>query len=322
MRRERTDSVALCSALAIVPPSRRSRRSASPASVLLAGRSHAAVAWLAERPVEVARRPSTGSCDGGRRGRASSFAGGAARAPGRLDLAGRRSAASARSSVGSGAARRPLTGESRSVRFRGAGSRSSDGDRAPRPARARGSSPTARLVVDALVQPRLVELDGLFERHGARLRSRAPLAPAADRRLRSPLGARVRAGRVAASSPLADERARGRLMVKELEDAPRESARGPPGLRPGGRGRRPPDSSFDAAVRAAGSTRPSARRTRPSDGCSRTGTGASGPRALDVGRPRRRARRPLPLPTGRRARLARFLERPPPALRRRASSSS
>ena len=104
-----------------------------------------------------------------------------------------------------------------------------------------------------VVRPRLTALDGLFSDAGRSGGDGRRIAAPAIGRLRLPLGTRVRAGRVAASCALA------------LERSPRaadgEGARGHGARRGGrysrlrfaGRGGRSTDSSFDTAVRVAGS---------------------------------------------------------------------
>ncbi|HXG77009.1 MAG TPA: DUF58 domain-containing protein, partial [Gaiellaceae bacterium] len=104
-----------------------------------------------------------------------------------------------------------------------------------------------------LVHPRLVELEGLFSdagrlgANGRRLLLRRPAGfdlhsvreyeqGESLRRVHWPTTAR-----------------RGRLMVKELEDTPRDAALVVLDCDPAGAVGTPPDSSFDAAARAAGS---------------------------------------------------------------------
>ena len=76
-----------------------------------------------------------------------------------------------------------------------------------RPSRARLGETLRRVRRSAtlVVRPRLVALDGLFCDAGRHRRRRTQAAPAAVRRVRLPLGPGVRAGRVAAACPLADE---------------------------------------------------------------------------------------------------------------------
>lgn len=104
-----------------------------------------------------------------------------------------------------------------------------------------------------VVHPRLVELDALFSEagrmggQGRRLLLRRPAGfdlhsvreytqGESLRRVHWPSTART-----------------GQLMVKELEDAPRDTVAVVLDCDPGGAAGAPPDSSFDAAVRAAGS---------------------------------------------------------------------
>jgi uncharacterized protein (DUF58 family) len=104
-----------------------------------------------------------------------------------------------------------------------------------------------------VVHPRLVEVETLFSEagrmggHGRRLLLRRPAGfdlhsvreytqGESLRRVHWPTTART-----------------GQLMVKELEDAPRDSVAVVLDCDPGGAAGVPPDSSFDAAVRAAGS---------------------------------------------------------------------
>ncbi len=110
-----------------------------------------------------------------------------------------------------------------------------------------------------VVRPRLTALDGLFSDAGRAARGRTPGAVASGRRLRLPLRARVRAGRVAPARALADERA--------TRAAHGEGARG---HRPRRRGRDP-------------RLRPAVRRRRPAGlelrrGCAGCGLAAAGPR--------------------------------------------
>jgi uncharacterized protein (DUF58 family) len=123
--------------------------------------------------------------------------------------------------------------------------------------------PPATAPAAVLVHPRLVELEGLF--------SDAGRAGAGGRRLllRRPAGFDFHS--VRAYEPGESLRRvhwpttarRGELMVKELEDNPRDSAVVVLDCDPGGAAGEPPEASFDAAARAAGSlVRAYARRGR------------------------------------------------------------
>jgi len=107
--------------------------------------------------------------------------------------------------------------------------------------------------VSALVQPRLVELHGLFDDRGR--------LPGESRRFltRRPSGFDLHSvreyeqGESLRRVHWPTTARRGQLMVKELEDAPRESLVVVLDCDPAGEAGRSPDTSFDAAVRAAGS---------------------------------------------------------------------
>jgi uncharacterized protein (DUF58 family) len=109
------------------------------------------------------------------------------------------------------------------------------------------------VTVSALVQPRLVELHGLFDDRGR--------LPGESRRflIRRPSGFDLHSvreyeqGESLRRVHWPTTARRGQLMVKELEDSPRESLVVVLDCDPAGDAGRPPDSSFDAAVRAAGS---------------------------------------------------------------------
>jgi uncharacterized protein (DUF58 family) len=108
-------------------------------------------------------------------------------------------------------------------------------------------------VPGVMVRPRLVELDSLFSDAGRRLDDgrRLLLRRTAGFDLHSvreyEQGESLRRVHWPTSAK------RGQLMVKELEDAPRESVVVLLDCDPAGQAGEPPHSSFDAAVRAAGS---------------------------------------------------------------------
>ena len=107
--------------------------------------------------------------------------------------------------------------------------------------------------VTALVQPRLVDLRGLFDDRGR--------LPGESRRflMRRPSGFDLHSvreyeqGESLRRVHWPTTARRGQLMVKELEDAPRESVVVVLDCDPAGDAGRSPDSSFDDAVRVAGS---------------------------------------------------------------------
>jgi uncharacterized protein (DUF58 family) len=107
--------------------------------------------------------------------------------------------------------------------------------------------------VSALVQPRLVELRSLFDDRG--------LLPGESRRFltRRPSGFDLHSvreyeqGESLRRVHWPTTARRGQLMVKELEDSPRESLVVVLDCDPAGDAGTAPESSFDAAVRAAGS---------------------------------------------------------------------
>ena len=143
------------------------------------------------------------------------------------------------------------------------------------------------IAVSALVQPRLVELRTLFDDRGR--------LPGESRRflLRRPSGfdfhsvREYEQGESLRRVHWPTTARRGRLMVKELEDSPRESLVVVLDCDPAGDAGTSPESSFDAAVRAAGSIlRAHVARGRRS-GLVTTGAG----RLRDAGVvPRRRVR--------------------------------
>lgn len=171
------------------------------------------------------------------------------------------------------------------------------------------------VVVGALVYPRLVDLESLWTDAGRRLDEgrRLLLRRTAGFDLHSvreyEQGESLRRVHWPSSAK------RGGLMVKELEDAPRESVVVLLDCDPAGQGGSAPNSSFDAAVRAAGSI----ARVHVARGrrvvLATTGTASAVSRTSTLEGDFQAVLATLAAATAdAHHELARFLERPPPAV--------